>query len=186
MSIVLQGSTSGSVTLQEPAVAGTTVLDLPSTSGTLDRTNRAGNVLQVVRSDYTTTTSTTNTSSWSNIGSATITPSSSSNKILITVNYHVSGIGAMRLLRNSTALNTPSSNYMTYSKYPNDNQGGWNANSDRQTVTMQIYDSPATTSSTTYNVEMIAYGISGTTGFGVNELHGSTTFSGITLMEIAA
>jgi hypothetical protein len=35
MSIVLVGSTSGSVTLQEPAVAGTTVLDLPATSGTL-------------------------------------------------------------------------------------------------------------------------------------------------------
>jgi hypothetical protein len=35
MSLVLSGSTSGSVTLQEPAVAGTTVLDLPATSGTL-------------------------------------------------------------------------------------------------------------------------------------------------------
>jgi hypothetical protein len=35
MSLVLVGSTSGSVTLQEPAVAGTTVLDLPATSGTI-------------------------------------------------------------------------------------------------------------------------------------------------------
>jgi hypothetical protein len=35
MSIVLVGSTSGSITLQEPAVAGSTVLDLPATSGTL-------------------------------------------------------------------------------------------------------------------------------------------------------
>ena len=35
MSIVLQGSTSGSITLQEPAVAGSTVLDLPATSGTV-------------------------------------------------------------------------------------------------------------------------------------------------------
>ena len=35
MSLILQGSTSGSITLQEPAVAGTTVLDLPTTSGTL-------------------------------------------------------------------------------------------------------------------------------------------------------
>jgi hypothetical protein len=33
MSIVLVGSTSGSITLQEPAVAGTTVLSLPSTTG---------------------------------------------------------------------------------------------------------------------------------------------------------
>jgi hypothetical protein len=33
MSIVLLGSTSGSVTLQEPAVAGTTVFNLPAASG---------------------------------------------------------------------------------------------------------------------------------------------------------
>jgi len=35
MSIVLVGSTSGSVTLQEPAVAGTTTLTLPATTGTV-------------------------------------------------------------------------------------------------------------------------------------------------------
>lgn len=34
MSIVLQGSTSGSITLQEPAVAGSTIINLPATSGT--------------------------------------------------------------------------------------------------------------------------------------------------------
>jgi hypothetical protein len=149
---------------------------------------QTGSVLQVVRSNYTTTTSTTNTSSWTNVGSATITPSSASNKILITVNYHVSGVGAMRLLRGATALNTPTGDYMTYGQYAASiSQDGWNAGSDRITLTMQYYDSPATTSSITYNVEMIAYSISPkTTGFGVNELHGSVTFSGITLMEIAA
>ena len=35
MSIVMLGSTSGSCTLQEQAVAGTTVLTLPTTSGTI-------------------------------------------------------------------------------------------------------------------------------------------------------
>ena len=35
MSIVLVGSTSGSVTLQEPAVAGSTTLTLPATTGTV-------------------------------------------------------------------------------------------------------------------------------------------------------
>jgi len=34
MSLVLVGSTSGSITLQEPAVAGTTTINLPATSGT--------------------------------------------------------------------------------------------------------------------------------------------------------
>ena len=51
MSLILQGSTSGSITLQEPAVAGTTVLDLPATSGTILTTTggvtpgTAGNIL---------------------------------------------------------------------------------------------------------------------------------------------
>ena len=47
MSVVLLGSTSGSITLQEPAVAGTTVLDLPATSGTVALTSNAG--LSLVR-----------------------------------------------------------------------------------------------------------------------------------------
>ena len=38
MSLVLMGSTSGSVTLQEPAVAGSTVLSLPATTGTVGLT----------------------------------------------------------------------------------------------------------------------------------------------------
>ena len=147
----------------------------------------ANSVLQVVRAEYSTTTSTTSTSTWSNIGSATITPLSSSNKILITANYHSSGIGALRLLRGATALNTPSSNYMTYSYYEALNQLNYGANSARRTTTMQYYDSPSTTSSTTYNVEMIAYSLGhGGTGIGVNEIHSGVTFSGITLMEISA
>jgi hypothetical protein len=40
MSIVLVGSTSGSCTLQEQAVAGTTVLTLPTTSGTVALTSQ--------------------------------------------------------------------------------------------------------------------------------------------------
>jgi hypothetical protein len=35
MSLVLVGSTSGSITLQEPAVAGTTTINLPASSGTV-------------------------------------------------------------------------------------------------------------------------------------------------------
>jgi hypothetical protein len=46
MSIVLVGSTSGSITLQEPAVAGTTVLDLPATSGTVVTTGDNGTITQ--------------------------------------------------------------------------------------------------------------------------------------------
>jgi hypothetical protein len=44
MSIVLIGSTSGSITLQEPAVSGSTVIDLPATSGTMVVTGGAQTV----------------------------------------------------------------------------------------------------------------------------------------------
>ena len=46
MSIVLLGSTSGSCTLQEQAVAGTTVLTLPATSGTVVTTGDNGTITQ--------------------------------------------------------------------------------------------------------------------------------------------
>jgi hypothetical protein len=64
MSIVLQGSTSGSVTLQEPAIAGTTVIDLPATSGTMVVTGGAQTVQFAAGSASTpsiTTTGDTNT-----------------------------------------------------------------------------------------------------------------------------
>ena len=46
MSIVLLGSTSGSCTLQEQAVAGTTTLTLPTTTGTLALTSEVIGVSQ--------------------------------------------------------------------------------------------------------------------------------------------
>lgn len=112
MSIVLEGSTSGSVTLQEPAVAGTTVLTLPASTGnvvvdsaTQTLTNKSiaatqltgtiaaarlptGSVLQVVSNNlnpsvqFTMTSSTTYTT-WSNAPSATITLTNSANRVLI-------------------------------------------------------------------------------------------------------
>jgi len=64
MSIVLVGSTSGSITLQEPAVAGTTTIDLPATSGTMVVTGGAQTVQFAAGSASTpaiTTTGDTNT-----------------------------------------------------------------------------------------------------------------------------
>ena len=59
-SIVIAGDTSGSVTLQAPAVAGSTVLNLPSTSGTI-QTSGAGYTTNGVA--YATSTSALSTGS---------------------------------------------------------------------------------------------------------------------------
>ena len=64
--LVLNGSTSGSVTLDVPAVSGTTTLTLPTTSGTVLTSASsvassqfpAGSVIQVVQGSFTTQVST--------------------------------------------------------------------------------------------------------------------------------
>ena len=55
--IRLTGSTSGYAEITPSAIAGDVQLVLPSTAGTLDRLNRAGNVLQVVENTSSTVVS---------------------------------------------------------------------------------------------------------------------------------
>ena len=57
MTLRLNGSTSGYAEIDAPANAGTTVLTLPTANGTLDRLERAGNILQVVRAETSANTS---------------------------------------------------------------------------------------------------------------------------------
>ena len=85
-SIVLAGSSSGSVTVAAPAAAGSTTLTLPAVTGTVITTTspKAGNIIQVVQAVKTDTFTTSSTSFVDITGlSVTITPSSSSSKILV-------------------------------------------------------------------------------------------------------
>ena len=82
----LNGSTSGYSQLDAPAIAGDQTFTLPGTGGTLDRLNRAGNILQVVNATYATEV-TSSSSTFADTGlTATITPTSASSKILVLVN----------------------------------------------------------------------------------------------------
>jgi hypothetical protein len=217
MSIVLVGSTSGSVTLQEPAVAGTTVLTLPATSGnvvidsaTQTLTNKSiaatqltgtiaaarlptGSVLQVISTAKTDTFTTSLSGTYTDITgmSVNITPTSASNKVLVMVNLGTlaaSNNGAIQLVRNSTPIcigdaatsRTQATMSDIYSLGAN---GG--------TMSFAFLDSPATTSSTTYKVQIWA-GVSATTvyvNFGSQDAASAFRFrtaSTITVMEIAA
>ena len=160
MSIVLLGSTSGSVTLQEQAVSGTTVLDLPATSGTILTTGSSGqsipkaalptgSVLQVTQTSYTTSTSTTSEGYVTTGLSASITPTSATSKILVlisvgqysTADGDQSG-GPFALYRGASEIAALSSNtgYIV------------NTTTTIMPLFFQYLDSPATTSSTTYQV----------------------------------
>lgn len=132
-----------------------------------------GTVLQVVEGTTTTTASSTSTTYTDSNLSATITPRSSSSKIFvfsIQAIYASSSVtGAnLRLLRGSTVLDTRLDvNYGT--------------NSGVNTETPFIYfDSPATTSATTYKMQLARNG-----GAGIVYAQTNSTKSSIILMEIA-
>jgi hypothetical protein len=179
--LILNGSTSGSVTLSSPAVSGTTTLTLPTTSGTVltNGTNTnfpAGSVLQVVNATYSTQTSSATTSYVDTGLTASITPSSSSNKILVIV--HQSGVMkqtnntyvGLRLLRNSTTI------------VQFENQAGFSNNTNTNTIGgcgTNYLDSPATTSSVTYKTQLASAGAAASA---LTNAGGET--STITLMEI--
>ena len=138
----------------------------------------AGSVLQVVQGTTATQTTTTSNSFQSTGLTASITPSSASNKILIIATSTLLGttltdvITAIYRGNTSTGTNVSGSNLST--KY--NNQASENAS-----VTNQYLDSPSTTSSQTYTFAFKS-SVSGQT---VTAQSASIT-AVIILMEIAA
>ena len=183
MSIVILGSTSGSITLQEPAVAGSTVLTLPAVTGTILTTTspKAGNVIQVVSASYSTQTSnSTNTPADTGL-TATITPSSSSSKILVLVNQ--SGVekdaansqNAVDLFLQKNGSNLIKiGGYIAYTNSSLRNIVG--------TVSCAYLDSPATTSALTYKTQFFNAGANAAAVL----VQSQAAVSTITLLEIAA
>ena len=159
MTVKLVGSTSGSVSLQAPASTSggaNRVLTLPDINSTVDTTGRAGNILQVVQTVKTDTATTTSTNTFVDTGlSVSITPSSASNKILVTANLNFSAGDmqniAWRLVRGSTDI------YMGDAAGNRTRASGavrvsTNQDAEHQNCTSVFLDSPNTTSATTYKV----------------------------------
>jgi len=171
-SMVLSGDTSGTVTVTVPAVAGTNTLTLPAVTGTILTNKSVGTVLQVINGTVASQTSTTSTSYVTTGLSASITPQSTNNKILIIYNGYgyCSGSGQMvtNIYRNSTPLASG-----TYGFTEN------NGTSLVAALATNYLDSPSTTSSITYTVYFKS--VSGTVYVQIDSIPSS-----ITLMEIAA
>lgn len=181
-SLALTGATSGTSTIQPPAVAGNQTFTLDTTGGTLDRLNRAGNVLQVVNATWSANT-TNSTSTYADTGlTATITPTSSSNKILVLVNqvgcYKSTSDTSMqlRLFRGATAI-------LDFESAAG-GTGSTATNAVGAASTCYL-DSPATTSAVTYKTQFRS---TGNNALVIVQffLGGITPYSTITLMEIAA
>jgi hypothetical protein len=169
--LILNGSTSGSVTLESPAVSGTTTLTLPTTSGTVltNGTNTnfpAGSVLQVVNTIKTNTFTTSSASLVDVTGlSVSITPTSASSKILVLVNVRGTssngtanaGDAGIVLVRNSTniAVSTGGSFYNWMGQLSGRNIG---STAVQASASVAFLDSPATTSSITYKIQGLTAG----------------------------
>ena len=154
-------SGGGTVAIKAPAsTTGNAALDLtvPGTaSATLDTLGRAGNILQVIQAVKTDTATTTSENTFVDTGlSVSITPSSASNKILVTANLSFSAGDmqniAWRLVRGSTDI------YMGDAAGNRTRASGavrvsTNQDAEHQNVTSIFLDSPNTTSATTYKVQ---------------------------------
>jgi hypothetical protein len=172
---------NGAVTASKLA----STLDLTGKTVTLPA-GTGGKVLQVVQGTTTTATSTSSTSFVDTNLSAAITPSSSSSKILVIVsgsyyNYNTSYncYGSAALVRNSTAL--------IYTTHMTDVQvGSGTGPTMSSTMSMNYLDSPATTSSTTYKIQIRCQDSSYSANVRFPFQSGYQTASAvITLMEIA-
>jgi hypothetical protein len=155
----------------------------------------AGTVLQVVTVGYGSSASTTSTSYVDTGLSATITPRSASNKILVIVSQGINPVGGasvgygyqvnagVQLLRGATTLITPAGD--SGGKYSTGFSTGIapvaGTITQWQIVTMNYLDSPASTSAQTYKTQFAL----GTSGMGIVYANDSAGGSYITLMEIA-
>jgi predicted outer membrane repeat protein len=182
MSLILQGSTSGSITLQEPAVAGTTVLTLPAVTGTVltDTSPKAGNVIQVIQGTATNASTTSSTFVTTGLA-ATITPSSSSSRILVIVTLVQLAVSTQNLNGTSTifrgATNIAPTGSGLHKCFATNYSASGGAIAANQTYS--YLDSPSTTSATTYTI-YFAVDSGGTITMGVNS---NTSY--IQLLEIA-
>jgi hypothetical protein len=154
-----------------------------------------GKVLQVVQTYKTDTFNTTSSTLVDITGlSATITPSSTSSKILVMTNIggasRASGAGNWKLVRGSTQIGNPDS---ASNRSRNAFSGGMWITSDHGAMRAMVgtyLDSPATTSATTYKIQAAngtggAINVNRTNDDTDSEDAGGRMTSSITLWEIA-
>ena len=179
MSIVLQSSGGGSVTIVEPTTASNFTQTLPASTGTVITTGspQSGSVIQVVNATYGTTVTSTNSTNVDTGLTATITPLFANSKILVLASQN--GLAKINntymqllLFRGATQLAT-FGNAIAYTNSTADNRVGG--------ASLSYLDSPATTSAITYKTQFNSQ--TNASSVTVQDNYGLST---ITLMEISA
>ena len=184
------GSGGGSVSFQAPSSTGDDrIITLPTTAdGTvLTTTNpKAGNIIQVkqtIKKDRFTTAQVASNGYTDLTGlTVAITPSSSSNKILVTTQIYNgaanNAVNFFRLLRGSTFIEQPSGTASAGANY-NAHAYSYYDHSYQDSTAWSILDSPSTTSEITYKIQMAT--TSGTSA--INSFVGATgNYYGVSMM----
>ena len=165
MTLKLNGSSSGYTEINATAAAGNNILTLPTQAGTIRTTGTPGAIVQVVNASVTTIQTVSISTAWTDTDvTAAITPSSASNKILVSM--HVTGEGnaspanfSYRLTRSISGGATTNITAPTAGSRVSV-MGIPASASDNNTVTMDsftipnYYDAPATTSAVTYRMQI--------------------------------
>lgn len=193
--ITLQTPSAGSVGTSQLASSAVTNAKIASDAAIATTKLGTGAVLQVVQAVKTDRQDTTSTSYADVTGlSVSITPSSTSNKVLVILDINnisntIASVVRFKVLRDSTVVtkNTDGGGADTQNAFATGGGGGTAAN-DRKISSCNLHfiDSPSSTSSLTYKVQMNASSASTTSSINnwqTNNDMGSV--SAITLMEIA-
>lgn len=196
MPVKLNSSGGGSVTIDVPSTASTYTLTAPAATATLITTGSSGQVIpkaalptgsiiQVVQT-FDTFQATTTSGTMSDLTSVTITPSSSTNKILVRFLAHVemssSATCGIRLQRNGTSIGLGSGG--TVSKIIlSQGYGGVNGSN----MCYEFLDSPGSTSAITYKIQWAVDGGTAYYNRGVSNVGGFyTDASTLTALEVVA
>lgn len=178
----ISGDTSGYIDLRAPTTGAANVFTFPAESGTIDRLNRAGNVLQVVQA--------TNSTGYQGTAGAetalfnfSITPTSATSKIAIFASISSGVAGTvdnysirLRLRRGTTTAGTQLQ-AVRYGRY----DAGTDISREMYSTThFTVLDSPATTSEQAYCITV--QDVDGAPLYDINSA-GSTC--SMVLMEIA-
>lgn len=176
-------------TIQNASLASGVPSATNITTGTLPRAQLpVGSVLQVVSTTLTTLV-TASADTWTTVTSASITPTSASNRILIMFNMPVGAVGnetLSRVLRGATVITEYSGGDIPQIgwSFTGNGSAGWQG----AVMSGSFRDSPSSTSSITYNLQAFQQGgtlyVNRTSGTTTTDSAGGVTT--ITLMEIAA
>lgn len=181
-------SGTGIFTIDSPSSNTNRTLTLPDNTGTILTSATttgfpAGSVIQVVNATYGTQVSTTSGAAWTDVFSASITPTSSSSKILVLCSAngcHKSAADTnlgLRVIRGTSTIVIKIDGLIPYTG---------SAVFASATASTSYLDSPATTSAITYKLQFINMLATGTVYVNTYSGNAGDSVSTLTLMEIAA